>query len=213
MRRLGAFPPFIVPSQRFSWSTCGPSCLVFARRGFAVRFLHLQSSSNLVSDTGLVLTLISFVRRQAQFSQFLSANSSLTVGRYFRLMALACTEMICATPLAILLITMNATAAPVAPWISWENTHYDFGRVGQIPAVIWRMNSRVATAYALTKWSCVVCAFIFFIFFGFSAEARKHYSSAFNRLFLACGLKKPASPINEKSRYVNDCSSLFRFPF
>ena len=157
-----------------------------------------------VSDAATVLTLISFVRRHAQFSQFLSANSSLTAGRYFRLMALACTEMLCTTPLAVFSIILNATGAPVVPWVSWEDTHYDFDRVGQVPAVIWRSNHLLVIGYTLTKWSSVFCAFIFFIFFGFGAEARKHYSSAFSKLLLVCRLKKPASPLTEKSGSVNN---------
>ena len=114
-------------------------------------------------------------------------------------MALACTEILCTTPLAILSIVVNATAAPVAPWVSWEETHYGFDRVGQVPAVVWRSNHAIVLGLSLTKWSSVVCAFIFFLFFGFAAEARKHYSSAFTKLLLVCRLKKPASPHAEKS--------------
>ena len=114
-------------------------------------------------------------------------------------MALACTEILCTTPLAILSIVVNATAAPVAPWVSWEETHYDFSRVGQVPAVMWRSNHLIVLGFSLTKWSSVFCAFVFFIFFGFAAEARKHYSSAFTKLLLVCRFKKPASPLTEKS--------------
>ena len=114
-------------------------------------------------------------------------------------MALACTEMLCTTPLALFSIVLNATAAPVVPWVSWEETHYDFDRVGEIPAVIWRSSHPLVVGYTLTKWSSVICAFIFFIFFGFAAEARKHYSSAFIKLLLVCRLKKPAPSLNEKS--------------
>ena len=153
----------------------------------------------MVFDVTLVLTLLSFVRRQAQFSQFLSAQSSLTASRYFRLMALACTEILCTTPLAVFSIVINATAAPVAPWVSWDETHYDFGRVGQVPAVIWRRNHLIVAGLSLSKWSSVFCAFIFFIFFGFGAEARKHYSSAFTKLLLVFGPKKPTPPLTEKS--------------
>ena len=152
-----------------------------------------------VSDVIVVLTLISFLRRHTQFTQFLSANSSLTASRYFRLMALACTEILCTTPLAVFSMIINATAGPIAPWVSWEETHYDFDRVGQVPAVIWRSNHLIVLGLSLTKWSSVVCAFIFFIFFGFAAEARKHYSRAFTKLLLVCRLKKPASPLTEKS--------------
>lgn len=162
-----------------------------------------------VSDAALALTLVSFLRRQAQFSQFLSANSSLTSSRYFRLMALACTEMMCTTPLAVFSIILNATAVSVLPWPGWEAVHYDFGRVGQVPAVLWRSNHLLVAGYTLTKWSSVICALLFFIFFGFASEARKQYSSAFSKLLRVCRLKKPTSPVNEKSGCVIRCSSRF----
>ena len=114
-------------------------------------------------------------------------------------MALACTEMLCTTPLAVFSIVLNATAAPVVPWVSWDSIHYDFDRVGEIPAVLWRSSHLLVVGYTLTKWSGVICAFIFFIFFGFAAEARKHYSSALTKLLLVCRLKKPTSTLTEKS--------------
>ena len=207
--KLGVSLLFIIPSRHFSCSTCGPSLSGFVRGASAVRFS--STYLNVVSNITLVLTLTSFVRRQAQFSQFLSSNSSLTTSRYFRLMALACTEMLCTIPLAVLEIVLNATAAPVMPWTSWEDTHYHFSRVGQIPAVLWRSNHLVVVGYTLTRWSCVICAFLFFIFFGFATEARKYYSKTFTKVLLACCLKKPASTTSEKPGYVNKCSSFTGF--
>lgn len=159
-----------------------------------------------------VLTLVSFLRRQAQFNQFLSTNSSLTASRYFRLIALACTEVMCITPLAVFSMVINATSAPIEPWISWENTHYHFSRVGQVPAVIWRSDYLILVGLTLTKWSCVICAFIFFIFFGFATEARKNYTSAFTGLLLACRLRRLATTIDEKSGYGNSWPLLSKFP-
>lgn len=168
--------------------------------GMVLWYVSAHSTRYTVSDVTVVLTLISFIRRQAQFSQFLSTNSSLTASRYFRLMALACTEIVCTTPLAVFSIIINAAASPVVPWISWEETHYDFDRVGEVPAILWRSNHLIVVGLTLTKWSTVICAFIFFIFFGFAAEARRHYSSAFTKLLLVCRLKKTPSSLTEKSR-------------
>ena len=195
---------FIIPFLRISWSTCGLPCLAFARHSSAVRFPACITVRTWSLTRVTVLTLMSFLRRQAQFGRFLSSNSSLSASRYFRLMALACTEMICTTPLAVFLIIINATTVPVAPWISWENTHYDFGRIGQIPAVIWRSDKYAVIGCILTQWSCVICAFIFFIFFGFAAEARKHYSSALSRFLPMHYFRKPASFANEKLGCVGE---------
>jgi hypothetical protein len=209
---LDAFPLYITPFPRISWSTCGPSSSDFVQGGSVVGSRRILFERWFLTSPA-VLTLISFLRRQAQFSQFLSGNSSLTASRYFRLIALACTEVMCTTPLAIFSMVINATSAPIEPWISWENTHYNFSRVGQVPAVLWRSDNMIVVGLTLTKWSSVICAFIFFIFFGFATEARKNYSIAFTKLLLVCRLKKPATTINEKSRCAIDSRLLlFFFP-
>ena len=52
----------------------------------------------------LALSLIALSRQQMEFSQFMAANKSLTFSWYFRLMALAMTEMLLMTPLAAVVI-------------------------------------------------------------------------------------------------------------
>lgn len=133
----------------------------------------------LVSSVYCGLSLKAFYLRRAQFTHFLKSNKSLSASRYFRLMALAMTDIVCTIPLASLIIWINSAATPVEPWISWENVHYDFSRVGQYPSALWTTNYLLVVAIQLTRWIVVVCAFIFFAFFGFAAEARKNYSIAF----------------------------------
>lgn len=133
----------------------------------------------LISAVYCGLSLRAFYQRRAQLSHFLSSNTTLTASRYFRLMALSSTELCCTIPLASFMIWVNASAAPVEPWISWENTHYDFSLVGQYPSVLWTQDYLFVVAVQLTRWLVVACAFIFFAFFGFAAEARKNYRAAF----------------------------------
>lgn len=133
----------------------------------------------LVSAVYCVLSLHAFYRRRVQFNQFLSSNTSLSASRYFRLMALSMTELCCTLPLSCFLIWINSSATPVSPWISWENTHYGFSRVGQYPSVVWTQDYLFVVAVQMTRWMTVACAFIFFAFFGFASEARKNYGIAF----------------------------------
>nr|UWI70528.1 pheromone receptor B2 [Pleurotus eryngii] len=133
----------------------------------------------LVSAVYCVLSLRSFIRRRVQFNQFLSSNKSLTAGRYFRLMALAACDLTFTIPLSIFIIWVNTVANPVAPWISWEDTHFGFSRVGQIPAVLWRSNERLVVATEATRWFVPLCGILFFALFGFADEARRSYTKAF----------------------------------
>ncbi|KAH7882764.1 pheromone A receptor-domain-containing protein [Phlebopus sp. FC_14] len=133
----------------------------------------------LISAVYCGLSLRAFYYRRAQFNKFLASNTSLNSSRYFRLMALAIIEIMLTIPLASFMIWLNSAAQPVEPWISWDNTHAEFSRVGQYPSVVWMQNHLLVVAMELTRWFVVVCAFIFFGFFGFAAEARKNYRAAF----------------------------------
>ncbi|EIN05681.1 STE3-domain-containing protein [Punctularia strigosozonata HHB-11173 SS5] len=132
----------------------------------------------LISSVYCVLSLRALIRRQASFSEFISSNKGLSTSRYFRLMALATTEILCNTPLAIYVIVLNARLG-VNPWISWSDTHYDQSRVEEIPAVLWRLNHSNVVSLELSRWSVPACAIIFLLFFGFAEEARRHYKLAF----------------------------------
>jgi hypothetical protein len=133
----------------------------------------------------------------------------MTMSRYFRLMALALTEMSLNMPLGILAIVLN-TRSKIEPWINWEDTHFDYGRVEQFPAVLWRNGSLEETQLELTRWLVPFCAFIFFAFFGFSEDARKRYTSVFKWIDGYARISK-LLPLKRTSRYVR--SSIYCLMF
>ncbi|THH17677.1 hypothetical protein EW146_g3173 [Bondarzewia mesenterica] len=135
-----------------------------------------------VSFVYCILTIRHFWIRKQQFSQIVSSNRNLNQSRYFRLMALAGVELLGTIPLGSYSIYLNATVNQIQPWISWADTHFNFSRVDQIPSVIWRADTHIQTSVELSRWLLVLCAFIFFAFFGFADEARKHYDLVYTRV-------------------------------
>nr|AWT57989.1 Pheromone receptor [Lentinula edodes] len=129
----------------------------------------------LVSFVYSSLTLRSFYVRRLQFNQILSSNNAINPSRYLRLMVLALIDIMCTIPIGIYVIFIDLKGVPLAPWISWDDTHFDFGRVVLIPAVIWRSDPTSVAALQINRWLPVICAFIFFALFGFAEEARKQY--------------------------------------
>ncbi|KAF8870067.1 fungal pheromone STE3G-protein-coupled receptor [Gymnopilus junonius] len=142
----------------------------------------------LISAVYCVLTLRLFARRRAEFTQFLSSNTTLTVSRYFRLMALSMAEICATTPLSIFTIWVNVKANPVQPWISWTDTHFNYSRVEQIPAILWRSDRILSIGIEFTCWVAPVCSFTFFLFFGFAQESRRHYLLMFSWLKKRLGI-------------------------
>ncbi|KAJ7807336.1 pheromone A receptor-domain-containing protein [Mycena olivaceomarginata] len=117
---------------------------------------------NLISACYAILTLRAFLRRRAQFAQFLASGSTgITATRYFRLMALASLELLLNLPSSTygLYLTASRSAAP---------------------AIFWRADAHEQTTVELSRWASVV------------SEARKHYRLAFWAVAKRCGLTPPA---------------------
>ncbi|KAH7904575.1 pheromone A receptor-domain-containing protein [Hygrophoropsis aurantiaca] len=154
----------------------------------------------LISAIYCILTLRAFMQRRAQFSEFVSATTSLTINRYFRLMALATVELLFTTPICAYGIYLNVVSSPVQPWKGFADAHYDYSRVGQYPSIIWRMSYASVVSTELTRWSLLFCALVFFGFFGFAAEARKNYYKGHCAIINLFGVSPP-SPFNSASGF------------
>ncbi|KAF5329272.1 hypothetical protein D9619_009301 [Psilocybe cf. subviscida] len=150
---------------------------------------------SLISAVYCILTLRQFMRRRAQFSQFLASNSSLSVNRYFRLMCLATAELIFNIPISSYGLYLNVTLRPIYRWVSWSDTHFDYWITGKFPAALWRLSPQTTTNLELTRWSIVLCAVVFFGFFGFAEEARKNYRAAYWAIAKRLGVKPPQPPL------------------
>ncbi|KAI0341208.1 STE3-domain-containing protein [Trametopsis cervina] len=173
----------------------------------------------LVSALYCILTLRAFFKRRVQFNQFLSRNNSLTANRYFRLMGLATTELLCTTPIAAYGMWLNIQNSPISPWISWADTHFNYSQVDQYPALLWRASRNTVISFEMTRWSPVFCGIVFFAFFGFAGEARRHYREIFvharttmQRPFkkVTTGKQCPDSPLPSYAVHTDSVSLTFK---
>ena len=113
-------------------------------------------------------------------NQFLSSNAQVTFSRYFRLMALACMDTLLTIPFASFAIWINTTQyGGPAPWRGWADAKWGFSRVGTFPAIFWQSDKYGKMSFAMSRAFIVVCAVVFFAFFGFAEEARKNYRRVF----------------------------------
>ncbi len=89
-------------------------------------------------------------------------------------------ELLFILPATIYLLYVNIHVIPVEPWISWEDTHFDYSNVIQVPSVVWQASPTGLATLEYSRWLVIACAFVFFAFFGFGEEARKHYRLAYS---------------------------------
>ncbi|KAF9555104.1 STE3-domain-containing protein [Agrocybe pediades] len=147
---------------------------------------------SLVSAVYCVLTLKAFMHRRAQFSQYLSSTASISVNLYFRLMCLATTDILITVPVSSYGLYLNMAAKPIYPWKSWSDTHFDFLLIDSFPAFMWRQSPIATVVLESSRWLVVVCAFVFFAFFGFADEARRNYTRCYRIITRRLGCALPS---------------------
>ncbi|KAI0061190.1 fungal pheromone STE3G-protein-coupled receptor [Artomyces pyxidatus] len=92
-----------------------------------------------------------------------------------RLIFLACCCAFFSIPLCIYDLYLDALSPGYGPWISWSSVHSHFSAVYQVPSVEWKPDQQTRISVEVTRWSNVLCAFVFFALFGFAEEAVQEY--------------------------------------
>lgn len=119
------------------------------------------------------LALYHFLCRRMNFAAHLqNANSALTTHRYLRLMAMAVTEIVWGTTLTAFNLYNNVNSG-LRPWTSWQDVHSDWLRVDLFAFI--ELSPSFIKSMFLLWWAMPASAYIFFLFFGLSQEARKEY--------------------------------------
>jgi len=118
-----------------------------------------------------------FYQRRLTFARHLqNSNSALTISRYFRLMAMAVTQMLWGT-LVIGIDLWFSCQYGLRPWISWANVHSNFSRIGLFPTLFIPRSTLTWTYFIW--WTIPIDSFIFFCFFAFGQDAMKEYGACF----------------------------------
>ncbi|KIO22104.1 hypothetical protein M407DRAFT_79537 [Tulasnella calospora MUT 4182] len=165
---------------------------------------------NLVSMVYASFAIRAFLKQRKQFSDFLqSADSGLTIGRYFRLMALAATEIICSLPTSIYVMVTNLKNG-IHPWISWADTHLNFNRVEFMPFGWFKLYPSAWILINLSRYMLPVCSFLFFVYLGMSGESGTFYRGQSWRLARLLGFPVPSETSPGASWYVLDVCRLPR---
>ena len=149
----------LLSSHSYPVATGASACLLFVVLGANPRFIHPA------------LSIREFLKRRKQLRDIIASHSSLTYGRYWRLIALSSMDFCFTIPLAVRGIVMNALLE-VSPWVSWADTHWGYSRVLQYTRALLPFS---VYSLEINRWAAVLCAFVFFGFFGFAGEARKNY--------------------------------------
>jgi Pheromone A receptor len=136
-------------------------------------YLALPSPFFLAAHLSTVANIYQLYKYRRRFKETISSDSSQSRGFYIRLILLSTIEMCGTVPLASYLVASDVRQG-VMKW-NWTDVHRNYSRIPQIPKIEWKNNPKIVSTLEMFRWSLVLCAFIFFAFFGLAVEAWQHY--------------------------------------
>jgi len=140
-------------------------------------------------------------------------NGDETANRYFRIMALSCVDLFFTIPMLVFYVVHKSRS--LNPWISWANRKssawpiiinlvskqcgradnsihsIDFSQIDSVPSALWRRSPSRVLSLELSRWTPVVVAFVWLIFFGYTNETRRLYGPILRRIWESTPFSKP----------------------
>ncbi|KAI0061268.1 STE3-like pheromone receptor [Artomyces pyxidatus] len=155
----------------------------------------------LVSSAFGISALYRFFLHRRELRSLLT-NSKHSDGRYIRLTILVSAHTLIILPLAT--YNLYNDAKTMLPWTGWQRIHADVSAVSVYPAAVWKRDFLIRFYYEVSRWSTVLCAYLFFALFGtFSQEALEHYRRAYR-------FARP--PLSRTSQVEDFLETLLRVP-
>jgi len=117
-------------------------------------------------------------------------------------MLLGAIDAICSTAFQLWILVGNLSEGGLDPWTSFKDIHANISIVLEYPAQQWRSGSDAADL-EFDRWLWVICALLFFAFFGLSGEATKHYHYAVSLVGSYVGVSSGSfGSHSSSSRYI-----------
>ncbi|KAH7887405.1 STE3-domain-containing protein [Phlebopus sp. FC_14] len=135
---------------------------------------------------GLTIRMISKRKSRSRMTIVLRSNENISKAQYWRLMVLCIIQLMCTIPIDSYVVSMSAAGDQVLPY-SWDSVHGNFSQVNQIPVEEWQSSAYGSALLETNRWLYVICAFVFFGFFGLGKEARMTYGQLLSIVLRRCG--------------------------
>jgi pheromone a factor receptor len=153
------------------------------------------SFSTLLSHHHAGITLRHLCRRRAFLSKYMTGLvPSLTTAHHLRLVSMVVIQMLGGLVVCIADLYFNISGG-INPWISWQDTHFDFSDVLQFPTVLLPLSQKIQIE--LLWWPAPMSGIVFFLCFAFMEDARKEYRPFFSflrRVIFRKPIEKPSRP-------------------
>ena len=140
-----------------------------------------------------------FLKKRRTLDARCNSESHMDKGYYLRLMWFSLIPLLFMLPLSLYILIVNIMAGP-QPWISWEDTHFNFDRFDRFPAAPLEANPVAYSTSIVNIWGNTLCWVLFIIFLGMGPAHRKQYRRWFFSFLRLVGIKPPSSPVDSPWR-------------
>ncbi|KAG8751844.1 a-factor receptor [Serendipita sp. 396] len=120
--------------------------------------------------------------------------------KYYRLLGMTLLISLIHFPIVLGIMLYNAIKVPTQPWISWDDTHFDFNRINYLSREIVETIPDIVTISSISYWSIALCGYTYFFFFGTGTEARRQYRVALVAVCRRFGIELPERKEKEKKK-------------
>jgi len=184
---------YVVQGHRYNvWEDLGPIAETY---NVTLAFPLYYMWETLICVTSAIFSIMTirlFLARRKEFDAVLNSGSrNINKDRYLRLLSLAAVSICIHLPLTAWVLVLNAAVIPVAPWISWEDTHSNYHRIEYVTRFLLSTAPANNVYVSISWWSLVLAGITFFTFFGFGEEATRQYQAMIGVCLKPFGIKYP----------------------
>ncbi|KIM27261.1 hypothetical protein M408DRAFT_330161 [Serendipita vermifera MAFF 305830] len=183
---------YIVQGHRYNlWEDIGPVIATYNVTLAYPIYLMWDSLICVICAVYSILTIRLFLARRKEYDAVLASGSSINKDKYSRLLCLAAVSVVFHLPLSLWVMLYSATVLHVSPWISWEDTHSNYGRIAYYSRLTLSQLPDLVTQMSVVYWSTALCGFNYFILFAFGEEVVKYYQGIIGAMLKPFGIQYP----------------------
>ncbi|KAG8827203.1 a-factor receptor [Serendipita sp. 399] len=118
------------------------------------------------------------LQRRGELSKLFISGKKNNESRFYRLLAMTLVQTLIHFPIGLFTVLFNATQLKMSPWISWDDTHFDYMRILYFPRTTVESTPNAVMKLSISFWTVPLCGFLYFLFFGTGKDARRQYRMA-----------------------------------
>ncbi|KAG8836967.1 a-factor receptor [Serendipita sp. 400] len=140
-----------------------------------------------------ILTFITCRRYQKEVTNMFNLSKKHSANEYRRLFLLTGVLVFIHFPFTFWVVVVNAVKYDVDPWISWDDTHFDYMRIEYWSRSVVESIDGMAAGWSVSYWAVGLTGYFYFLCYGTGSESLRQYKQAISYVLRHLGFKSKPS--------------------